>query len=244
MPGDRGDEAAISIRAQTRTARHQRLAAAIETRRLERRRRAKILAIWAVVSTIAVVVTALIRGVFDPLELVFFASTLGTIAFASFSGVLARPLPMMERQALAGADAALALDHLPPRVAELARETRALRLAVEAADPADAAIDAWVWSWIRSVRELGPEERELIAHVGISTHDVEAVLLGEALDAGPADGPVDNPALPARRAAGRGPRLAPVELAVLVRRVELLAEHFEAFEVALLRYRPGTYRGS
>lgn len=240
MPGDRGDEAAIAIRAQTRTARHERLAAAIETRRLERRRRAKILAIWAALSTIAVIVTALIRGMFDPLELVFFASMLGTIAFASFSGVLARPLPMMERQALAGADAALALDHLPPRVAELARETRALRLAVEAADPADAAIDAWVWSWIRSVRELGPDERELIAHVGISTHDVEAVLLGEALDGGPAD----QATLPARRAPGRDPRLAPVELAALVRRVELLAEHFEAFEVALLRYRPGTYRGS
>ncbi|MDC0719323.1 hypothetical protein [Nannocystis bainbridge] len=240
MPGDRGDEAALTIRAQTRTARHQRLAAAIETRRLERRRRAKILAIWALISTIAVFVTALIRGVFDPLELVFFATTLGTIAFASFSGVLARPLPLMERQALAGADAALALDHLPPRVAELARETRALRLAVEAADPADEAIDAWVWSWIRSVRELGPEERELVAHVGISTGDIEAVLLGEALDAGP----VDLSPATGERTTARGPRLAPVELAALIRRVELLAEHFEAFEVALLRYRPGTYRGS
>src|SRR5690606_33995854 len=101
------------------TARHQRIAAALESRRLERRRRAKILTVWAAVSTVAVIVTGLIRGVFDPLELVFFASLLGTIAFASFSGVLARPAWLIERQALAGADAALALDHLPPRVAEL-----------------------------------------------------------------------------------------------------------------------------
>lgn len=198
------------------------------------------MAIWAAVSTVAVIVTGLIRGVFDPLELVFFTSLLGTIAFASFSGALARPGWLMERQALAGADAALALEHLPPRVADLARETRALRLAVEAADPADAAIDEWVWGWIRSVRELGPSERELVDRLGVTTHDVEAVLLGEALDAGPAD----MSPTPGERPARRDPRLAPVELAALVRRVELLAEHFEAFEVALLRYRPGTYRGS
>jgi len=239
MAADRGDEAAITIRAQTRTARHQRASAAIESRRLEWRRRVKILAIWAAVSTIAVIVTALIRGVFDPLELVFFASLLGTIAFGVFSGVLARPGWLMERQALVGADAALALDHLPPRVADLARETRALRLAVEAADPADAAIDGWVWGWIRSVRELGPAERELVAQIGISTRDVEAVLLGEALDTVPTD--MSSGAV---KTASPDPRLAPVELAALVRRVELLAEHFEAFEVALLRYRPGPYRGA
>lgn len=234
MAAERGDEAAITIRAQTRTARHQRVAAAIEVRRLERRRRAVILALWAAVSAIGVVVTGLVRGVFDPLELVFFASLLGTIAFAAFSGALARPTWLMERQALAGADVALALDHLPPRLADLARETRALRLAVEAADPADAAIDPWVWGWIQSVRDLGPVEREVIDRLGLSTRDVESVLLGEALVPVSSDMSVKS---------GNAPGLAPVELAALARRVELLAEHFEAFEVALLRAGPGAYRG-
>jgi len=239
MGEERGEDAAIATRAQTRSARHQRFAAALEARRLERRRRAKILTVWAGVSTVAVIVTGLIRGVFDPLELVFFTSLLGTIVFALFSRVFARPNWLIERQALAGADAALALDHLPPRVADLARETRALRLAVEAADPTDGAIDGWVWGWIRSVRELGPEERELLERLGISTREVEVVLLDEVLEAGSKDMPPER--LMARRARSRP---SPAELAALVRRVELLAEHFEAFEVALLRYRPGTYRGS
>lgn len=223
-----------SSRAQTRTARHQRVAAAIEVRRLNRRRRAAILVIWASVSTIGVIVTALIRGAYDPLELVFFASLLGTIAFASFSGALARPGWLMERQALAGADAAMAVDHLPPRVADLARETRALRLAIEAADPADVMIDGWVWGWVQSVRELGPAEIEVLERQGLSTGPVEEVLLGEALDADSSD---MSQKLVGRRA------LTPAEEAALARRVELLAEHFEAFEVGLLRYSPGAYRG-
>lgn len=239
MAGQRGDEAGITIRAQTRTARHQRVAAAVEARRLERRRRAVILALWAVVSTIGVIVTGLIRGMFDPLELVFFASLLGTIAFAAFSGALARPAWLIERQALAGADVALALDHLPPRLADLARETRALRLAVEAADPADAAIDTWVWSWIQSVRELGPIERDTLERLGLSTRDVEAVLLGEALERDRGDMSAEA----GRTGAAAPVELAPIERAALARRVELLAEHFEAFEVALLRAGPGTYRG-
>ncbi len=85
---ERGDTAALVSRAQTRTARYQRVAAAIEVRRLERRRRAVILVIWAALSTVGVIVTALVRGAFDPLELVFFTSLVGTLAFAGFSGVL------------------------------------------------------------------------------------------------------------------------------------------------------------
>src|SRR5690606_18541274 len=98
-----------------------------------------------------------------------------------------RPGWLMERQALAGADAAMAVDHLPPPVADLARETRALRLAIEAADPADATIDGWVWGWIRSVRELGPAEQEVLERLGLSTGPVERILLGEALDAESSD---------------------------------------------------------
>lgn len=218
-------------RALTRTARHQRVAAAIEVRRLDLRRRAVILVVWAAVSTIGVIATGLIRGVFDPLELVFFASLLGTIAFASFSGALARPSWLMERQALAGTDAAMAVDHLPQGAANLAKETRALRLAIEAADPSDVTIDGWVWGWIQSVRELAPADLEVLDRLGLSTGPIEKILLGEALDAG-SSGMFEKTAL------------APVAEAALVRRVELLAEHFEAFEVALLRYSPGTYRGS
>lgn len=231
---ERGDTAALVSRAQTRTARYQRVAAAIEVRRLERRRRAVILVIWAALSTVGVIVTALVRGAFDPLELVFFTSLVGTLAFAGFSGVLARPGWLMERQVEAGVDPALAVGHLPPRLADLARETRVLRLAVEAAAPGDAAIDAWVWTWITSVRELEAAEQEVLERLGLSTREVEAVLLGEALER--------EPAATTRPAAERA-ALRPVELAALIRRVELLAEHLEAFEVALLRYSPEPYRG-
>jgi hypothetical protein len=227
-----GESTNLASRAQTRTARFQRVAAAIEVRRLERRRRAVILVLWAAVSTIGVIVTGLIRGVFDPLELVFFTSLVGTIAFASFSGALARPPWLIERQAAAGADVALAVGHLPARLADLARETRALRLAVEAAVPGDPAIDGWVWAWISSVRDLGPVEREVIDRLGLSTADVEKVLLGEALAA---DQPDPKAAVQALA--------RPVDLLAQARRVELLAEHFEAFEVALLRYKPEPYRG-
>lgn len=232
--GDEGENIGLATRAQTRTARHQREAAAVEARRVERRRRAVLLVIWAAVSTVGVIVTALLRGLFDPLELVFFTSVVATIAFASFSGVFARPTWLMERQIAAGADPALAVGHLPGRLADLARETRALRLAVEAADPGDAAIDAWVWAWISSVRELGPLEREVLARLELSTTDVEAVLLGEALAPDPEGGPAPGEPRAIRSASTREAQ---------VRRVELLAEHFEAFEVALLRYRPDPYRG-
>lgn len=227
--GEDGENTTLVSRAQTRTARYQRVAAAIEVRRLERRRRAVILACWAAVSTVGVIITGLIRGVFDPLELVFFTSLVGTIAFASFSGALARPGWLIERQAAAGADAALAVGHLPPRLADLAQETRALRLAVEAAAPGDAAIDPWVWAWISSVRELGPVEQQVLDRLGLSTADVEAVLLGEALAPNEPD--------------PRQALVRPVDPAAQARRVELLAEHFEAFEVALLRYKPEPYRG-
>lgn len=236
MAAERGETEGLVSRAQTRTARHERVAAAIEVRRLERRRRAIILVIWASLSTVGVIVTALVRGAFDPLELVFFASLVGTLAFAGFSGSFARPEWLIERQADAGADPALAVGHLPPRLADLARETRALRLAVEAAPPGDGAIDGWVWTWITSVRELGAEEREVLARLGLSTREVEAILLGEALE-----GAATTPALPPASAAAPG--LPPADPAALARRVELLAEHFEAFEVALLRFAPEPYRG-
>lgn len=231
MADDRKDTELVS-RAQTRTARYQRVAAAIEVRRLERRRRAVILVLWAAVSAVGVIVTGLIRGVFDPLELVFFTSLVGTIAFASFSGALARPPWLIERQAAAGADVALAVGHLPPRLADLARETRALRLAVEAAAPGEPALEQWVWTWVTSVRELGPAEREVIERLGLSTADVEKVLLGEALQASEPDPKAAVQAL-----------ARPIDPVAQARRVELLAEHFEAFEVALMRYSPEPYRG-
>lgn len=231
--GEPGESTALT-RAQTRTARYQRVAAALEVRRLERRRRAVLLVIWAAVSALGVIITALLRGIFDPLELVFFTSVLATIAFASFSGMFARPAWLMERQVAAGVDPALALGHLPGRLADLARETRALRLAVEAAAPGDAAIDAWVWAWISSVRELGPLEREVLMRLELSTADIEAVLLGEALEPDP-EAVTTAPSPRAIRSASTRE--------AQVRRVELLAEHFEAFEVALLRYSPDPYRG-
>lgn len=227
-----GENTALVSRAQTRTARFERVAAALEVRRLERRRRAAILVLWAAVSTLGVIFTGLVRGVFDPLELVFFTSLVGTIAFASFSGALARPSWMIERQAAAGADPALAVGHLPPRLADLASETRALRLAVEAAEPGEEAIDAWVWTWISSVRELGPVEREVLDRLGLSTDDVEKVLLGSALGPNVGDAKAEVQAL-----------ARPADPVALARRVELLSEHFEAFEVALLRYSPEPYRG-
>lgn len=225
-----GEGTGLVTRAQTRTARYQRVAAALEVRRLERRRRALLLGGWAVVSTIGVILTAILRGVFDPLELVFFTSVVATIVLGAFSGTFARPAWLMERQVAAGPEPALAVAHLPGRLADLARETRVLRLAVEAAAPDDPAINDWVWGWIGRIREMGPSERAVLERLEISTAEVEALLLGEAR--GPAP---EGPAPPGAVV----PRADPVAQA---RRVELLAEHFEAFEVALLRYSPDPYR--
>lgn len=231
----------MATRAHARTARFERVAAAVEVRRLERKRRAVILAIWAALSTVGVIVTALVRGVFDPVELVFFASLVGTVVFALFSGVLARPTWLMERQIEAGADVALAVSHLPPALAELARATRALRLAVEAAAPDDLEVTRWVWAWISSVRELGPADAAVLEQLGLSHRDVEGVLLGDAL--GPGSG--DEKALARAVRGGRTtPALRAAESdAARARRLELLAEHFEAFEVALLGHNPDPYRG-
>lgn len=241
MTTSRREETRVATRAHARTARFERVAAAALVRRLERNRRAVILTIWAALSTVGVIVTAFLRGVFDPVELVFFASLVGTVVFALFSGVLAKPPWLMERQLQAGADVALAVAHLPPTLAELARTTRALRLAVEAAAPDDVEVTRWVWAWISSVRELGPREAAILEQLGLSHRDVEGVLLGDAL--GPGAGDEEALARAARR--GRPPpaRLASETPEAKIRRLELLAEHFEAFEVALLGYNPDPYRG-
>ncbi|MBK9757278.1 MAG: hypothetical protein IPO88_28030 [Nannocystis sp.] len=79
------------------------------------------------------------------------------------------------------------------------------------------------------MRALGPVEAEGCSGSGVSLHEVVSVLLGEALAA-------DEPW--AKGCAGADPERRQR------RRIELLAEHLEAFELALLRYDPDPYRGS
>src|SRR5690606_8655157 len=73
MDGGRAQETRLATRAHARTARYQRVAAALQARQIEWRRRAVLLGFWAALSTVGVIVTALLRGAFDPLEMVFFA---------------------------------------------------------------------------------------------------------------------------------------------------------------------------
>jgi hypothetical protein len=144
-----------------------------------------------------------------------------------FTQVIVRPGWLLERQVRAGDDVALAIAHLPPRLGHLAEETRILRLAIESSAPGEPAIDGLAWAWVSAVKELGPLEAEVIDRLGISHRDVVGVLLGETL----------------REEAAEPPRVTGAQDPVaLLRRRELLAEHLEAFEVALLRYDPDPYR--
>lgn len=227
----------LAIRAQARAARRARGDAAVAARRVQWGRWAVLLAIWQVVSWIGALALATLVG-FDLLRLGFFVVVVSVACLPMFSRVLTRPGWLLERQVRAGADVALAVGHLPPAVARMAEETRVLRLAIEAATPGDPAIGEWVWAWISAVRDAGPLEREVFDRLGLSHRDVEAVLLGDELRSGAGAAPDES--MRARVRAVRGP----LDEAQERRRMELIAEHLEAFEAALLRYDPDPYRGS
>lgn len=225
------ESSGLAIRAQTRAARRQRGIAAEAARRVQWGRWTGFVVLWQFVSWLgAAIITSLVG--FSWIAFGFFVIVVSVSCLPLFTHVLARPGWLLERQARAGDDVALAVGHLPPRLARLAQETRVLRLAIEAATPGEPAIDDWVWVWVSAVRELGPAEREVIDRLAVSPRDVVAVLLGEAL--GERESVADL-------AAARGET---IDEAAQVRRVELLSEHLEAFEVALLRYDPDPYRGS
>lgn len=236
MPDERG-ASGVAIRAQTRTARRERGIAAEAARRVQWGRWAVLLAVWQVVSWSGAIVLTTLVG-FGVVRLGFFVVVVSVACLPLFTRVLTRPGWLLERQVRAGADVALAVGHLPPTVGRLAEETRVLRLAIEAASPGETAIGEWVWAWISAVREVGPVEREVLDRLGLSPADVEAVLLGDELRSGAGAKPDES--MRARVKAVRGP----LDEAAERRRMELLAEHLEAFEVALLRYDPDPYRGA
>ncbi len=185
---------------------------------------ARLVLLWQVLAWVAAATISALVG-FSWILFGFFVVVFSVSCLGLFTQVLTRPGWLLEQQLQAGDDVALATGHLPPRLALLAQETRVLRFALEAAAPDDPAIEDLAWAWVSSVRELGPLEAEVIARLGGSHHDVVSVLLGEALVAEAA--PKTAPNAVQRR-----------------RRMELLAEHLEAFELALLRYDPDPYRGS
>jgi hypothetical protein len=219
------------VRAQTRGARHERGIAARAARRVQWWRWAGLLLGWQVVAWFwAVVITAMMG--FGWVTLGFFYAVASVFSFPLLTHVLARPDWLLERQVRAGADVALAVGHLPPRLARLAEETRILRLAIETTAPDDPVVENLGWAWISMVRALGPAEAEVAQRLGVSEHEVIAVLLDDALAPDEAQGPGRVALRPARDEPAHG------------RRMELLAEHLEAFEVALLRHDPDPYRGS
>lgn len=222
----------LAIRAHARAARRERGVAAEAARRVQWRRWAVLLLCWQAVTWVLALVMTRLVGV-DVLS--FFVIVMGVASFPLFTRVLARPGWLLERQVRAGADVALAVGHLPASVGRLAEDTRVLRLAIEAALPGDPAIEEWVWAWISTVREAGPIEREVLARLGLTHEDVEKVLLADELR--PSSGTPEE----SMKARVLAMRAGPDEVAWR-RRLELIAEHLEAFEVALLRYDPSPYR--
>ena len=216
----------LAIRAQTRTARRQREIAADAARRVQWGRWAGLMAIWQLVSwTAAAIITTLIG--FTWIGFGFFVIVFSVSCLGLFTQVIVRPGWLLERQVRAGDDVALAIGHLPARLGRLAEETRILRLAIESSAPDEPALDGLAWAWVSAVKDLGPLETEVIDRLGISYRDVVGVLLGETL----------------REAPEKPPRVTGAQDPVAsLRRRELLAEHLEAFEVALLRYDPDPYR--
>jgi hypothetical protein len=230
---ERGSERAttgLEIRAQTRAARHERGVAAQAARHVQWRRWGVLLIVWQAVSWAGASVLTWLVG-FTALKFGFFVVVVSVACLPLFARVLARPGWLLERQVRAGVDVALAVGHLPPRLGRLAEETRVLRLAIEAA-PEDRAVDDWVWAWVAAVRELAGPEREVLAQLGLSAREVEAVLVGE---------PPATAGAAVEAADLRSVRASPDPRAQR-RRVELLAEHLEAFELALLRHDPDPYR--
>lgn len=232
MKADERVATGVAIRAQTRANRYARGAAAAAARRVQWGRWAVLLLCWQVVTwALALAMTWLVG--FEVLS--FFVIVMGVASFPLFTKVLARPGWLLERQVRAGADVALAVGHLPASLGRLAEDTRVLRLAIEVASPGDPATEDWCWAWISGVRDAGPSEREVLDRLGLSHRDVENVLLADELKSGLGK-PEDS-----MKARVRAMRAAPDEAAQR-RRLELIAEHLEAFEVALLRYDPDPYR--
>ena len=215
------------VRAQTRNARRERGIAASAARTVQRWRWAAWLLVWQVMAWFWAVVIAAMMG-FGWVTLGFFYVVASVFCFPLLTHVLTRPEWLLERQMRAGADVALAVGHLPPGLARLAEETRILRIAIETTTAGDPVVEALGWAWISTVRALGPAEAEAVLRLGVAEHEVVAVLLGDALVPDEAQGP--------------GPVV--LDEAAHGRRLELLAEHLEAFEVALLRHDPDPYRGS
>jgi hypothetical protein len=221
--GDTRGTTGLAVRARTRAARQERGIAAVAARRVQWGRWARVAMVWQLVSwSAAVIITGLVG--FSWILFGFFVIVLSVSCLPLFTHVIARPGWLLERQLRAGDDGALATGHLPTRLARLAEETRILRLALEASAPDEPAIEDLAWAWVSSVRELGRLEVEVLERLGVTEREVVAVLLGEALGQEPVA------------------RLVAPDLAQQQRRIELLAEHLEAFEVALLRYDPDPYR--
>jgi len=185
---------------------------------------ARLVLAWQAVAWIAAAIIAGLVG-FSWIVFGFFVVVFSVSCLALFTPVIARPGWLLEQQLRAGDDVALATGHLPPRLARLAQETRILRFAIEAAALDDPAIEELTWAWVSAVRELGALEAEVIERLGVSHRDVVSVLLGESLAEDLAT-------------------VTELDRGQQRRRIELLAEQLEAFELALLRYDPDPYRGS
>ena len=217
----------MAVRAQTRAARRDRELAAEAARRVQWGRWLALVSAWQAVSWSAALVIATLVG-FSWILFGFFVIVFSVSCLGLFTGVLTRPGWLLERQVAAGDDVALAVGHLPPRLARLVEETRMLRLAIEAAQPEERTMDALVMAWVSGVRALGPLEKGVLEQLGLRYSDVLGVLLGEALE----------------REQSEPPRVSRADDPEAARRQQaLIAEHLEAFEVGLLRYDPDPYRG-
>ncbi len=216
----------VAVRAQARAARHARGDAAIAARQVQRRRWAALLGVWLVVSGLGAAAITMLVG-FGWIVFTFFGVVVAVSCLPLFAPTLARPAWLLERQVRAGDDVDLAVTHLSPRLRRLAQETRVLRFALEAAAPDEGAVDDWVWAWVSAVRGLEPEDKAVVEDLGVTHHDVARVLLGTAMA-------TEDPAPPVA--------LDAHTLTALQRRAELLAEHLEAFEAALLRHDADPYR--
>ncbi|MEZ4381670.1 MAG: hypothetical protein R3A79_09990 [Nannocystaceae bacterium] len=221
---ERGDAEAprIATRQGARLARQHRRLATLDTRRLQRRYRLTLAGAWATITGLLSALLIAARGNATAAEALFITSVIAVVVLP----LLARsaiPEWLLERTLRAAdEDAALATGHLSPRLGALVESTRILRLAIEAADPADSDAERGVWAWIAEVREIDGVDRALLRDLGLSVDGVESALLAE----------VERPEGGERRALQ----------AIGRRRMEILAEQLEGFETALLRHRPGPYR--
>ncbi|MBA3547903.1 MAG: hypothetical protein H0T76_15575, partial [Nannocystis sp.] len=112
------------------------------------------------------------------------------------------------------------------------------------------AVENLGWAWVTTVRALGPAEAEVVQRLGVSLHEVITVLLGDALapdeaqESGQARRRPGTPVMAGRPGKPGRAIMMVMDEEAHRRRLETLAEHLEAFEVALLRHDPDPYRGS